>query len=40
MVADEITEVEWQSWIDHLARRGLSRSTIAKHIPVMRVERI
>ena len=34
MVADEITEVEWQYWIDQLARKGLSRSTIAKHVAV------
>jgi integrase len=34
MLADEITEVEWQRWIDGLARKGLSRSTIAKHVAV------
>src|SRR4051812_32472659 len=33
-VADELTEVEWQHWIDQLAREGLSRSTIAKHVAV------
>src|SRR3954451_23196128 len=32
--ANEITELEWQAWIDVLARRGLARSTIAKHISV------
>jgi integrase len=32
--ANEITELEWQAWIDKLARRGLARSTIAKHISV------
>src|SRR4051794_14229531 len=34
MYASEITEIDWQRWIDKLARRGLSRSTIAKHISV------
>ena len=33
-IADEITEIDWQRWIDELARSGLSRSTIAKHISV------
>lgn len=33
-IAEEITEVDWQRWIDELARSGLSRSTIAKHIAV------
>src|SRR4051794_23208512 len=28
--ASEITELDWQAWIDQLARRGLARSTIAK----------
>lgn len=32
--AAEITELEWQAWIDQLARKGLARSTIAKHISV------
>src|SRR3954468_2620202 len=32
--ASEITELDWQRWIDQLARKGLSRSTIAKHISV------
>src|SRR4051812_39261053 len=32
--ASEITELDWQCWIDQLARRGLARSTIAKHISV------
>jgi integrase len=32
--ASEITELDWQAWIDVLARRGLARSTIAKHISV------
>jgi integrase len=32
--ADDITEVIWQRWIDELAREGLSRSTIAKHVAV------
>src|SRR3954467_2214856 len=30
--AGEITEIDWQRWIDSLARDGLSRSTIAKHV--------
>src|ERR1700753_2141907 len=34
MHAAEISELDWQAWIDKLARRGLSRSTIAKHISV------
>ena len=34
MHASEISEIDWQRWIDKLARRGLSRSTIAKHISV------
>src|SRR3954453_4327355 len=33
-IADEITEIDWQRWIDELARAGLSRSTIAKHVSV------
>src|SRR3954464_381020 len=33
-IAEEITEIDWQRWIDELARQGLSRSTIAKHISV------
>jgi integrase len=28
--AGELTEMEWQRWIDHLARQGLSRSSIAQ----------
>src|SRR5262245_35588330 len=32
--ASEISELDWQAWIDVLARRGLARSTIAKHISV------
>ena len=28
-VADEITEVDWQLWVDRLSREGLSRSRIA-----------
>jgi integrase len=31
-IASEITEIDWQRWIDGLARKGLSRSTIAKHV--------
>ncbi|MBE2316567.1 site-specific integrase [Solirubrobacter sp. CPCC 204708] len=34
MHASEISEIDWQRWIDKLARKGLSRSTIAKHISV------
>jgi integrase len=34
MHASEISELDWQAWIDKLARRGLARSTIAKHISV------
>jgi hypothetical protein len=33
-IADEISEIDWQRWIDSLARDGLSRSTIAKHVSV------
>src|SRR4051812_16525480 len=33
-IADEITEIDWQRWIDELARSGLSRSTISTHIAV------
>src|SRR3954469_2383880 len=32
--AAEVSELDWQVWIDQLARRGLARSTIAKHISV------
>src|SRR3954471_5093607 len=32
MHAAEISELDWQAWIDQLARKGLARSTIAKHI--------
>jgi integrase len=31
-IASEISEIDRQRWIDGLARRGLSRSTIAKHV--------
>ena len=31
MVADEISELEWQMWVDRLSREGLSRSRIAGH---------
>ncbi len=34
MHASDISELDWQAWIDKLARRGLARSTIAKHISV------
>src|SRR3954470_13542309 len=33
-IAEEISEIDWQRWIDELARAGLSRSTIAKHVSV------
>src|SRR3954467_14932053 len=33
-IAEEITEIDWQRWIDELARSGLSRSSIAKHVAV------
>ncbi len=33
-IAEEISEIDWQRWIDSLARGGLSRSTIAKHVSV------
>src|SRR3954466_1540766 len=33
-IAEEGTEIDWQRWIDGLAREGLSRSTIAKHVSV------
>src|SRR4051812_27423211 len=33
-IAEEVTEIDWQRWIDGLAREGLSRSTIAKHVSV------
>jgi hypothetical protein len=32
--ASEIRELDWQAWIDVLARRCLARPTIAKHISV------
>ena len=35
MVADEISEVEWQMWVDQLSREGLSRSRIANHVAVI-----
>jgi integrase len=31
-IASEISEIDWQRWVDGLARKGLSRSTIAKHV--------
>src|SRR4051812_30268341 len=34
MVAEEISEVEWQIWVDQLSREGLSRSRIANHVAV------
>jgi integrase len=34
MVAEEISEVEWQMWVDQLSREGLSRSRIANHVSV------
>jgi integrase len=34
MVADEISELEWQMWVDRLSRDGLSRSRIAGHASV------
>ena len=34
MVAEEITEVDWQMWVDQLSREGLSRSRIANHVSV------
>ncbi len=30
--ADELTEMDWQRWVDDLARKGLSRSSIAQLI--------
>ena len=30
--ANELTEIDWQRWIDQLARQGLSRSSIAQLI--------
>src|SRR3954447_12120754 len=33
-IAEEITEIDWQRWIDELARAGLSRSTITTHVSV------
>jgi len=35
MVAEEITEVEWQMWVDQLSREGLSRSRIANHVSLV-----
>jgi AAA domain/TrwC relaxase len=32
--AGELTEVEWQRWVDQLARQGLARSSITKHLAV------
>jgi hypothetical protein len=34
MVAEEISEIEWQMWVDQLSREGLSRSRIANHVAV------
>jgi integrase len=34
MVAEEISELEWQMWIDRLASEGLSRSRIASQVAV------
>lgn len=34
MVADDISELEWQMWVDRLGREGLSRSRIAGHASV------
>ena len=34
MVAEEISEVEWQMWVDQFSREGLSRSRIANHVAV------
>src|SRR4051794_36468925 len=31
-IASEISEIDWPHWVDGLARKGLSRSTIAKHV--------
>ena len=31
-IASEISEIDWQRWIDELARKRLSRSTVAKHV--------
>ena len=38
MVAEEISEVEWQMWVDQLSREGLSRSRIANHVAVASVD--
>src|SRR4051794_2945836 len=32
--ADDIGEVEWQTWVDGLSREGLSRSRITTHVAV------
>ena len=32
IVAEEITEIEWQMWVDRLSQEGLSRSRIANHV--------
>jgi hypothetical protein len=34
MVAEEISEVEWQMSVVRLSREGLSRSRIANHVSV------
>jgi integrase len=34
LVAEEISEFEWQAWIDSLSVKGLSRSRIAGHVAV------
>ena len=33
--ASELTEVEWQAWVDRLARQGMSRTRIANHVAVV-----
>jgi integrase len=33
-IAEEISEIDWQRWIDELVRSGLKRSTIASHVSV------
>ena len=33
-ITEEITEIDWQRWIDQLAQDGLKRSTIASHVSV------
>src|SRR4051812_50060524 len=31
-IAGEVTEIDWQRWVDGLARGGPSRSTLAEHV--------